>query len=280
MTKKIWEVSFDIKLGAFLKKKIPGFSFKKIKKALERGIVKVNKKIETFASRKLKKGDVVELFFDIEKISQEKKIHKKRFIFKILLEDDFFIFINKPKGFVCDKKYLEKYFLNTFFVHRLDKDTTGVLILAKNRKALDKMIDLFSKKKIFKTYIALVDGILKKKGKVECFLRKKREGNIYVTPAKKGEYSLTKFEVIKNFKDFSYIKCFPITGRTHQIRVHMKMIGHPILGDYRYEKNFKYKKYVKRCMLHSYKISFIHPYTKKKIEVKAEVPEDFKEIIL
>ena len=118
-----------------------------------------------------------------------------------------------------------------------DDTSSWFLILAKSEKVKEKMKEEFSKRKIKKTYIAVVDLKMKNKlEKVECFLKKDKNKMYVKCLKKKGKYSLTYFERLKTKKNYSIVKCNPITGRTHQIRVHLLKLGHPILGDYKYCK--------------------------------------------
>lgn len=275
----VFKVSFSekgMRLVFFLKKKTnTALSNRDIKKALEKGVCKLNNRIENFASVKLKAGDVVEL---------QKKWHDSLETSlsspKILYEDDYLVIINKEAGFTCSDIDLHKFFPHNYLlVHRLDRDTSGALIIAKSLNLKDKMIKLFSTKDVKKTYIAVVDGEVKeKKGRISSFLEKKNfKGKIlYQSSDKKGEYALTLFDTLKARKEFSVLKCYPITGRTHQIRVHMLQIKHPILGDYQYFQNFKYPFFLKRLMLHSLQVEFDHPMLEKKVIVEAPLPSVFK----
>ncbi len=268
-----------MRLVLFIKKKTRSdLSNREIKKALEKGICKLNGKIENFASIKLKAGDSVELAKN-----WQGSIQASKFALDVLFEDEYLVIINKEAGFVSSDSELHRFFpSNYLLVHRLDKDTSGSLIIAKSLAVKKKMIELFSTKAVKKTYIAIVDGkVNEKKGKISSFLiRENFKGKIiYKNTNDKGLYALTFFETLKVAKDYSVLKCFPITGRTHQIRVHMLKIKHPILGDYQYSQNFKYPFFLKRLMLHSLEVEFDHPYTKQKIKAVAPTPEIFKKFL-
>lgn len=269
------------RLVLFLKEKTQtSLSNRMIKNALERGCCKVNDIVETYASRKLRKGDRVQIQSGLIFSKAEKKEDHK---IKKLYEDDYFIFIDKHSGFLSEDKEIDKYFPGCMLVHRLDKQTSGVLLLAKSKLAKNKMKDLFIKKLVHKSYIAVVDGKVKEnKQKKESFLikRKDLDGKILWKESKsEGLFSISVFETLKRKTFYSVLRCSPITGRTHQLRVHLSSLGHPILGDYQYCLDFKYPKFVSRLMLHSYEMEFIHPFLEKKIKVKAPLPKEFKYFI-
>jgi RluA family pseudouridine synthase len=275
-----WVVSFKeegMRLVNYIKLKSGSkSSLRQIKSNLEKGICKVNNLVESFASKKLRKGDLVQ-------IEKKEELAEKNIVErapKILYEDEYFIVVDKKVGFLSSDAEVQKYFPQAILVHRLDRQTSGVLILAKSKKAKDKMEDLFREKKVYKTYIAVVDGkVDEKKIKRESFLVKRKdiEGKILWKETRKdGLYASSIFETFRARKLYSVLRCFPITGRTHQLRVHLLNLGHPILGDYQYCRDFKYPKYISRLMLHSYQIEFKHPFLEKKISVSSHLPKDFQ----
>ena len=164
-------------------------------------------------------------------------------------------------------------------VHRLDKDTTGVILVAKDPKTQEALSSQFHDRKVEKIYRAVVEGSVKKEEDViegsmgrHPTLRKKM-----ALLAKGGRYSMTRFKVIRRLRGFTYLEVYPKTGRTHQIRVHMASIGHPIVGDELYGK--KAKRLAPRPLLHAYKILIEHPVRKAPLRVEAPVPQDFEEFI-
>ncbi len=259
-------------------------SVKAIKRAINGKYCTVNGGIETFSSHPLRKGDKVR--FDLLGLSRSAKTEKLRLA--VLYEDEVLLICNKPAGMVCENRifnqlfpqYLEKLLL----VHRLDKETSGVLILAKEPGILKKMISLFKQHLVRKLYLAVVDGKMKKeKGKVENCLGKKgsyQGQTIYgaVDPSK-GQRAVTLWKCFKSVKAASLLLAEPITGRTHQLRVHFSLLGHPILGDAQYGKMFTCQLSLKRHLLHAYSIRFIHPLNKKEIEAIAPIPSDFQEVL-
>jgi RluA family pseudouridine synthase len=281
-----WIVSYKedgMRLVNFIKLKTGSeISLRVIKSVLEKGVSKVNNVIETFASKKLRKGDIVQVekCWDRGHSSENEQADKSP---KKLYEDDYFIAIDKKAGFLCEDTEVKKYFPDCILVHRLDKQTSGVLLLAKSEAAKSKMKALFKDKKIYKTYIAIVDGkFTERHQKIENFLVKRTdtEGKVLWRESRtKGVYAISVFELLKARKLYSVVKCFPITGRTHQLRVHLLGLGHPILGDYQYFRDFKYTKFMNRLMLHSYQIEFTHPFLEKKIRVISQLPKEFKNFI-
>ncbi|MCX5811266.1 MAG: RluA family pseudouridine synthase [Proteobacteria bacterium] len=164
-------------------------------------------------------------------------------------------------------------------VHRLDKGTTGVIIVAKDSKTQEMLSALFKKRAVRKTYRAIVEGaVSKKEGAIE--------GNIGRHPIDRkkmavlkegGRDALTSFKVVEQINGFSYIEAYPKTGRTHQIRVHLSHIGHPVAGDDLYGK--KAKHIADRALLHAYRIQFIHPVKGTPIVIEAPIPDDMIEFI-
>lgn len=161
-------------------------------------------------------------------------------------------------------------------VHRLDKDTSGLIIIAKNDKAHVELTRMFQNKEIKKTYIAILKGKLNKKsGRIITQIgrdKNDRKKMSVLTGIKEGKNAITNFLVKEQNNLYTLVEVNIETGRTHQIRVHMKYLGYPILGDSTYGRVDGEK----RQMLHAFKLEFLHPITKKKLEFIGELPEDFK----
>ena len=217
----------------------------------------------------------------------------------IIYEDEHIIAINKDHGLIVyppknnkeitslvngviyytkgNISYVEGLEYRPGIVHRLDKDTSGIIILAKSKQSQLGLMKLFYEKKVYKEYIAIVEGHIKNdKGVISFPIMRHPKIKIKMTTDSKGKEAITKWSFIKYFENYSIIKCIPITGRTHQIRVHLNSIGHPIIGDKIYRNkinNFK------RMFLHAYLISFIHPINNKKITLKAPIPKEFDDYI-
>ena len=210
---------------------------------------------------------------------------------KTIFENDDLIVIDKPAGLlvhpVKDEKntlldYLKPRYPETQLVHRLDQDTSGVMVVAKNQKAYEFLKEQFLNRTIKKKYLALVHGTLKdKKGIIVKSISKsrKRGGSQTTAPIGKNREAITRYEVIQEFSDYSLLEVFPETGRTHQIRVHLASIGHPIVRDDKYKfKRQKNIEELKRQFLHAkyLKLSLLDGEIK---EFYAELPEELSKIL-
>ena len=164
-------------------------------------------------------------------------------------------------------------------VHRLDKDTSGLIVIAKNDKVHTALTEMFQEKKIRKTYLAILKGKLNKsEGKIVTQIgrdKNDRKKMTVIDDATKGKNAITNYRVISQNNLFTIVKVNIETGRTHQIRVHMRYLGYPILGDSVYGR----KDNEKRQMLHAYKLEFIHPVTGRQMEFIGEIPEDFQKAL-
>ncbi len=268
----------DINLLTFLKERVKSApSVKAIKRALDARACLVNDRVERFGSRKLRKGDRVEFYIE-EKAAEGYSVVK-------LYEDDYLLAIDKPVGLVCEDKELQKYLPEykgrITLVHRLDKETSGVLLLAKTPEAKERMKKLFAERQIEKRYIALVHGLmLKEEGVIDSKLviKKRIQGQtIYGVSLGAGEAASTLWKCLQKGVSTSLLECQPITGRTHQIRVHMSSIGHPIVGDILYG-NRSNEKGVQRCLLHAHTVRFLNPYSKEELLIEAPLPEVLKRV--
>ena len=211
----------------------------------------------------------------------------------ILYEDESLLILNKPAGIPVHpsmehytdslsngvKYYFEQISLKRKIrpVNRLDRNTSGIVIFAKNQYIQECLIKQMKTDEFKKEYLALVNGSLSKKEQIILAPIYRNENSIIERcVAANGSKAITIVELLKNFDNYSLIKCILKTGRTHQIRVHMQFIKHPILGDTLYGVP---SDLINRQALHAYKICFIHPITKEKINIIAELPEDIKKLI-
>ena len=267
-----------MKLLSFLRQHCSeSISAKAIKRAINAKKCRVNTRIETISTRPLKVHDCVE----IELTVQEKSLPT------ILFEDADLLVINKTPQVICENRAINalfpKYQGKLHLIHRLDKETSGVLLIAKKESFKEKMIPLFRKREVKKIYLAIVDGVVDSKaGKCEGRLAKKSgHGNKAVwgtVKSKEGKESLSLWKCLETGKRASYLELRPVSGRTHQLRVHMSEMGHPILGDVQYRhKRFRCHYQPQRNLLHAASIEFIHPITENAICIKAPLPKDFKQ---
>jgi 23S rRNA pseudouridine955/2504/2580 synthase len=270
-----------MRLLTFLHQKNPDVpSVKSLKRALDGKRCTVNGKTETFASHRLMKEDLVVLDF-----AQEKK---EKTVLTILYEDPDLLIVDKPAGVISENRYFAPLLKKrAALIHRLDKETSGAVMLGKNPEIIEQMIGLFREKQVHKQYLAIVDGsVAEPQGIIETSLRKKPAsipGQVLYETVKgkenRGLAAITRWKCLKKTNDASLVLCEPITGRTHQLRVHLQSIGHPILGDIQYAKRFRCPYRPRRHLLHACTLSFTHPKTKQKIHVTSPIPPDFQEAL-
>ncbi len=277
-----WIVSKEehgMTLLAFIQKKQEGLSSNKIKKAIQDKACLVNGRIECFSSYKLMESDVVSIT-----IASLNEVTAPSVVF----EDADFVIVNKPAGLVCEDRFFSKAFgekaSSWKLLHRLDKETSGLVMLGKTARAIKASRDLFSERKVQKFYLAIVLGKLKQEeGTIDNYLGVKgsyQGQTLYGKVEKNGLRAITSYCVLAQSKGFSLLLCDLKTGRTHQIRVHFSEKGHPLLGDVQYGDTKVHALYVpKRHMLHAWKLAFIHPFTHKKINFTLDPPSDFYEAL-
>ena len=251
----------------------------------------VNGKL-VLVSHKLKRGDVISFEFEQE---EKLRIKPEKIKLDIIYEDDDIILINKQPGIVVHPSYghpsgtilnalmaHSKGKYNPYLVHRLDKDTSGLIIFAKNEKSKISISKQLQKRAVKKIYLAVVKGIIvENRGRIEAPLGRSTQNRkiMSVNPLAK-KMAISEFKVLARRDGYTLVEVRIITGRTHQIRSHMKYINHPVIGDQQYggsEVSIDGEKY-SRQMLHAYHVTFTHPRTSKTVEFKAELPNDMNEI--
>ncbi len=283
----------DMRIDRYLRIKLGKIPQSFIEKNLRNGKIKLNKK-KIKSSIKLKKNDKIELFnflFKNRIIQKKIKFEPSNTIIKenenlIIDNNENFVIINKQSGISVQggtksKKNLidifskSEIFNNTkpFSVHRLDKDTSGIFILAKNRKTAQLLTSLFRLRKIHKTYVAICHGeLIKEKGLLKDNLVR-YEGKKRIV-----ELAETLFKVIDKNDKATLVQMKPITGRKHQLRKQLFILGHSILGDQKYSNQVNNKSINKNLMLHSYEVKFI--INDKKFTYRASLPEYFKKMLM
>ena len=302
------------RLDLFLSKKITNFTRSYIKKIIDSDNVKINKKIVNSPSKKIKTNDKIDINF-IKKESD--KIQPINIKLDIRYEDKDIVIVFKPKGMVVhpgagNKKFtlanalIYKYKndlsdingdLRPGIVHRIDKDTSGLLVVAKNNLSHSKLGSQFSDHTIKRKYQCLVWGVIRPlNGRIETLItRNKKNRQLMTNSDLTGKKATTNYKTLKVFNiksipKISFIECELETGRTHQIRVHMKYKGTSILGDKQYgRKNLKFKKInesfynnlidLKGQLLHAKSLAFIHPSKNKWVNFDSELPDDFKRLL-
>lgn len=218
---------------------------------------------------------------------------------KIVYEDEYLLGVSKPHGlfvipgrFDKDEPFLrrileEKFGRRLWVIHRIDRGTSGLVIFGKTSEAHREMCILFEHRKVKKRYIGIVMGDVEYDGTIDKPIRQGRKGKYKV--AENGKPAVTKYRVMERFKGFTLLSILPLTGRPHQIRVHLKYIGYPIAVDPVYNKSLpeEYKEifepiikaHPKALSLHSFSLKFVHPFTKKETEIKAGLSEEMKAVI-
>ncbi|MCA6072231.1 MAG: RluA family pseudouridine synthase [Endomicrobium sp.] len=259
-------------------------------KLIDKQKIFVNDKV-VLSSYKLKRGDIITFEFKKE---EKLKIQPEKIKLDIVYEDDDIIVVNKQAGIVVHPSYGHESgtLLNAlmarsggkyspYLVHRLDKDTSGLIIFAKNERSKISISKQLQRRAVKKMYYAAVKGIVvENKGRIEAPLGRSPQNRklISVNPLAK-RMAITEFNVVARKDGYTLVEVRIITGRTHQIRSHMKYINHPVIGDQQYggPEVIDSKEY-KRQMLHAHSITFTHPSTSKSINFTAELPDDMKEI--
>lgn len=263
-------------LLAFLKLQCKDISAKSLKRAIDTKLCTINGRIEQFSTYTLEARDVVVLYQSLPLISKH---------LEILYQDKYLLICNKPAMLTSDMNVLQPLLQEKWILgHRLDKETSGALILVKDAYVLQRLILLFKKHSVEKYYLALVDKqVVQKKGRIDRPITKLKSCHGYTLnkaaniPA--AQRAITLWRCLKHCKSASLLLCQPITGRTHQIRLHLRAIGHPILGDIQYTKHFFCKISPTHHLLHAYMLRFPHPISGQLITVKAKLPFSFEECL-
>ena len=297
----IFNETGKIRFDKWLAYKFPEKSREFFNNNIRAGNITLNN-LKTKSSVKLKIGDAIEIK---DKILEDQKIElipNKKIKLKVVFENDDFLIIDKPAGLLVhpvtikDTDTLANVIINKYpeivgvgedplrpgIVHRLDKDTSGLIIIAKNQKTFESFKDKFQKREVHKTYFALVYGKLKnKEGEIDApIARSKNKFNRRKISLDKdtGKEAITRYEVEKEYKEVTLLKASPQTGRTHQIRVHLASMSNYVIGDNEYGSNKINNKYnIKRQFLHAFEISFT--YKKQKYHFESKLPLDLRKVL-
>ena len=296
MNIKVNEENVGKRIDSFIPMVQEDISRSMVQKLIEQYNINVNGK-DTKHSYKLKLNDEIEIF-----VPEAKEINLKAqdIPLNVIYEDNDIIVINKPKGMVVHPANgnpdgtLVNAVMNKCkdslsgiggeirpgIVHRLDKDTSGAIIVAKNDKAHIALSEQLKNHEVKKTYLALVRGIIKEnEATINMPIARSKKDRKKMDVDKNGKEAITHFKVLGRYKNkYTLLQINLETGRTHQIRVHLSHIGYPIIGDEVYS-NGKNEWNVSGQCLHAWKLEFIHPITGKKISLEAEIPEYLKNII-
>lgn len=287
-----------VRIDKFLSNINEEFTRSYIQKLIDENNITVNGKCIK-ASYKIKEGDAIEVNADFVK---EVNILPEKIDIDIVYEDSDIIIVNKRKGMVIhpgngnytgtlvnalmyshkDKLSAINGSIRPGIVHRIDKDTSGIIVIAKNDVAHKKLSERFKVHDITRKYIAIVKGIVDKDNiKIDLPIGRSTNDRIKMAVTdKNSRNAVTYIKVLERFRksDYTLIEASLETGRTHQIRVHMSYIGHPLLGDEVYSKG-KNEFGIQGQMLHAKTLGFIHPTTNKYIEFNEDEPEEFKKVL-
>lgn len=285
------EENANIRLDVFLTQSLPDLPSRTfVQKVIEDGGVSVNGQSEK-ARYKVSVGDVVVIEYSDEMLP-DKELKPEKIKLDIFYEDDVLVVINKAVGMTVHPAsgsytgtlanallyhFKELSDLNPGrpgIVHRLDKETSGLIVVAKTNQAHARLGRQFERHTVIKKYLAIVQGIVKfDQGKIEVPLKRhtKYHDMRQVAAEGEGKDALTYYEVLKRGEKKTLVGLYPQTGRTHQLRVHMKHLGHPILGDDRYG----HKESFPRLALHAQSIGFEHPLSRQWVEFSSKAPKEF-----
>tara|TARA_B100000941_G_scaffold105229_1_gene73604 strand:+ start:14518 stop:15417 length:900 start_codon:yes stop_codon:yes gene_type:complete len=287
--KIIYENDKKIRLDKFLSSN-SSFARNKITQFINLGQVKVNGIVVKKAANLIRFRD--EIIIDENDYKTQKKISNSKFNLKIKYEDDDLLIISKDSGIIVHPSQNTRSFtlvdilLNLYpkisqvgedsrpgIVHRLDKGTSGLMVIAKKNIIFESLKDQFKKREVTKEYLAVVIGNTKNKGIINAPIGRHPKDRKKRALISTGKEAYTKYEKIYNENNLSLLKVEIQTGRTHQIRVHLSSLGHPVFGDKVYSK--KYKNISSRILLHSYRLKFLHPVKKNYIDIKDDIPKEF-----
>lgn len=284
------------RLDKFLSEQLPERSRAYVQKLIEKGLVTLNGQ-QVKAHHPVKTGDVVEA---VLAPPEEPKLEAQDIFLEILFEDEHLIVINKPAGLVvhpaagnpsrtlvnallahCRKLSAGGHPLRPGIVHRLDKDTSGCIIAAEDDVTHNRLAKQFLTRQVHKEYRAIVVGTPpQESGVIETHIaRSRRDRKKMIATVAEGRAALTRYRVLESFFHASYLSVEPQTGRTHQIRVHLSHIGHPVAGDKQYARGKSLRDLgitFPRQMLHAHKLHLNHPHSSGRMKFTAPLPEDFR----
>lgn len=273
---------------------LPDLSRTRIQDLIANGFITIND-LEVKANTKVRTNDIISAEWPED---EELKVEAEEMDLDVLYEDKDLIVINKPKGMVvhpgagnpnhtlvngllahCKDLSGINGVLRPGIVHRIDKDTSGCLVVAKNDLAHQNLSEQLAKRTLKRTYIALVHGVIQHNvGTIEAPIgRDKSDRQKMTVTSMNARPALTHFKVVKRYEAYTLVECQLDTGRTHQIRVHFQYINYPIVGDPKY--SIKKTLETQGQCLHAQRIEFIHPRTQEIMQFKAEMPEVFKQVL-
>lgn len=275
-------VNKKCELYDYLRDNLTNMSKNNIKSLLKNGNIYINNKIITKYNYMLKENDIITI---------GKNIKTNSYNLKIIYEDDDIIVVDKPTKLLTisnknEKEetlyrkvsdYLKKQNKKVFVIHRLDYDTSGIIMFAKNQKIQELYQNNWNDLAKEREYTAVVEGITKDSGHIESFLKQTKTLLVYSSKNKDGYFSITDYKKIKNNDKYSLLKIYISTGRRNQIRCHMFDIHHPIVGDTRYKSKTNP---INRLCLHASTLKIINPINNSLMVFTSEIPNEFNELSL
>ena len=283
------------RLDVFLSERISELTRSQIQKLIEAKRVRVNGVVSK-SNHMLKEGERVEIEYELP---EPERIQPEDIPLDMVYSDNTILVVEKPSGMVVHPgagnrtHTLVNALLFHFpdieivgpeeragIVHRLDKETSGLMVIARNGNAYSQLQRQFKRREVEKLYLGLVWGKMpEKKGEFTWAIgRHVKHGERISVSTKKPKDALTQYSVQKEYEEFTLLEIRPLTGRTHQIRVHLAASGHPLVGDTRYGRR-KTKIRVTRLFLHASWLSFMHPETEQRIEFSSPMPKDLKDFL-
>ncbi len=293
------ETGSGSRVDRFLSDCLPDRSRAYVQKLIGRGLVTLNGQAVK-AHHPVKCGDVVEA---VLAPLEEPTLEPCDIPLEILYEDDYLIVVNKPAGLVvhpgagnpsltlvnallahCRNLSTGSHPLRPGVVHRLDRDTSGCIVAAKDDVTHQRLANQFLTRQVYKEYRAIVVGTpAQETGVIETHIaRSRRDRKKMAATAAEGRAATTRYRVLESFFHASYLSIEPLTGRTHQIRVHLSHIGHPVAGDKQYARGGTLRHLgiaFPRQMLHAYKLHLNHPHSSERMKLTAPLPEDFLTVL-
>ncbi len=295
--------AIEMRVDQFLTEKLE-FSRSFVRKVIKKGGLKINQKEVTKPAHPLKENDEIKLIIPEE---EPLNLEPEQVDLKFYFEDEHFVVIEKPAGMITHPapgrktgtlvNALLAHFNQNLsssggafrpgIVHRLDEDTSGLLIVAKTNLAHAKLGEIFQERKVKKIYLTLLVGILEpKEGSIDSPLARGADATkMKISANKNSRNALTHYQVRDYLADkYSLVDVNIVTGRTHQIRVHFRAINHPVVGDSKYgfaktNEEFQEKYGLTRQFLHAFKLEFIHPFTGKALSFESELPAELQSIL-
>jgi 23S rRNA pseudouridine1911/1915/1917 synthase len=304
-----------LRIDKFVTDRVANATRNKVQKSIEEGMILVNGKTIK-ANYQIKPSDVIKVYLSTP--PRDTEVIPEKMDLDIVFEDNYLMIINKPAGMVVHPAHGNwngtlvnglAYYFNQLpelpgnsgrpgLVHRIDKDTSGLLVIAKSEEAMTHLAHQFFHHTIERTYLALVWGVPENdEGTINVSIgrsQKDRKVMEAYPDGNQGKHAITHYKVLKNLRYVSFVQCNLETGRTHQIRAHLKYLGHPLFNDAMYggdkiRKGTQFSKYkafidnafkiMPRQALHAMSLGFIHPITQEKMHFEAPLPSDFEQVL-